>query len=193
MKPKKRGGPLKIFRQTIQTTLLLLLSLVLIAKAPAYADNHISEYKVKAVYLYNFTKFISWPESTLPDTSHTINICVVGKNPFGSFLEPLTQLKAQDKALTVEFIENLDALETKNCQILFIAASEKDAVAKILKKTSTRHILTVSDMEGFAQHVGMIGFVVKDNKVRLEINLSAARQAGLKISAKLLEIATVIQ
>jgi hypothetical protein len=193
LKPKMRRAPLKIFRQIIPATLLLLSSLVLIANVPAYADNHTTEYKVKAVYLYNFTKFISWPESTLPETSQTLNICIVGKNPFGTLLEPLTRMKAQDKALTVEFIENLDALETKNCQILFIAASEKAAVAKILKKTAKRHILTVSDMEGFAQNVGIIGFVVRGNKVRLEINLGAARQADLKISAKLLEIATIIQ
>jgi hypothetical protein len=164
----------------------------LITKAPAYAENNTSEYKLKSVYLYNFTKFISWPESTLSARRETINICIVGKNPFGSLLEPLTHMKSQDKTLTVEFIEDIDALEKKSCQILFIAASEKAAVAQIIEKTAKMHILTVSDMDGFAQNVGIIGFVVKDHKVRLEINLGAARQAGLKISAKLLEISTVI-
>lgn len=193
MKPKMRRLLREIFHPLTQRIILLLLSLVLICKAPAYAQDYTQEYKVKAVYLYNFTKFVSWPENTRAEASQTINICILGKNPFSSLLEPVTHMKSQDKSLTVEGIDDLHALEKKNCQILFISGSEKDTIADLLKKTDRRPILTVSDIDGFAQHNGMIGFVVKDGKVRLEINLSAARQAGLKISAKLLEIATVIQ
>ena len=164
----------------------------MICKATAYAEDRSLEYKVKAVYLYNFTKFVSWPEATLPGDTPALNICVLGKNPFGSLLEPITHIKAQDRNITIEHIEDIHALEKKNCPILFISASEQDAVAELLQKTGQMHILTVSDIDGFARHGGIIGFVVKENKVRLEINLSAARQAGLTISAKLLEIATVI-
>ncbi len=183
------------FRMMIQSIFLLLLSLVLIPEvtASAYAGDHSTEYKIKAAYLYNFTKFITWPEAMSPGTTQTINICIIGKNPFGSFLEPLTQMESKNTTLTVETIEGIDALEKKNCQILFISDSEKATVAKILKKTSRKHILTVSDIDRFVKYYGIIGFVLKDGKVRLEVNLRAANQAGLKISAKLLEIATVVQ
>ncbi len=192
MKPKMRSAPLKIFRTLIRSTILLLLSLVLICKATAYAEDQTSEYKVKAVYLYNFTKFVSWPDTTPPGNTQTINICVLGKNPFGSLLEPITHMKTQDRTITVENIEDLRALEKKNCQILFISASEQGAAAELLRKTAKMPILTVSDIADFAHHDGIIGFVVKEGKVRLEINIRAARQVGLTISAKLLEIATVI-
>jgi hypothetical protein len=183
------------FRMMTQSILLLLLSLVLIPEvtASAYAGDYSTEYKIKAAYLYNFTKFVTWPEPISLGTTQTITICIVGKNPFGSFLEPLTLMEYKNTTLTVETIEDIDALEKKNCQILFISDSEKATVAEILKKTSKMHILTVSDIDRFANHFGIIGFVLKDGKVRLEINLRAANQAGLKISAKLLEIATVVQ
>ena len=171
---------------------MLLLSLVLICKTTAYANDQPLEYKVKAVYLYNFTKFVSWPDTTLPGDTKILNICVLGKNPFGPLLEPITHMKTQDRTITIENIEDVRALEKKSCPILFISASEQDAVAELLLKTAQMHILTVSDIDGFARHGGIIGFVVKEDKVSLEINLSAARQAGLTISAKLLEIATVI-
>jgi hypothetical protein len=193
MKPKMRAALLEISHTLIRSTILLLLSLVLICKATAYAEGQTSEYKVKAVYLYNFTKFISWPDTTLPGNTQTINICVLGKNPFGSLLEPITHMKTQDRTITIENIEDIHALEKKSCQILFISASEQGAATELLRKTAKMPILTVSDMDGFAQHDGIIAFVVKEGKVRLEINLRAARKAGLTISAKLLEIATVIQ
>ncbi len=192
MKPKVRSAPLRIFPTLIRSTILLLLSLSLICKATAYAEDPSLEYKVKVVYLYNFTKFVSWPDATLPGDTPTLNICIVGKNPFGSLLEPITHIRNQDRAITIEHIEDIRTLEKRSCPILFISASEQDAVTELLQKTAQMHILTVSDIDGFARHGGIIGFVVKEDKVRLEINLSAARLAGLTISAKLLEIATVI-
>ena len=192
MKLTMRPAPLKIFHTLIRSTILLFLSLVLIGKATAYAENQPLEYKVKAVYLYNFTKFVSWPDTTLPGDTPTLNICVLGKNPFGPLLDPITHMKTQDRTITIEDIEAVRTLEKKSCPILFISASEQGDVAELLRKTAQMHILTVSDIDGFARHGGIIGFVVKEDKVRLEINLSAARQAGLTISAKLLEISTVI-
>lgn len=194
MKPKMRSAPLEIIsRPLIRSTTLLLLSLLLLCATTAHAEDQTSEYKVKAAYLYNFTKFVSWPDTTLPGDTQTINICVLGKNPFGSLLEPITHMKTQDRTITIETIEDIRALEKKSCQILFISASEQGVAAELLRKTGKMPILTVSDMDGFAQHDGIIGFVVKEGKIRLEINLRAARKVGLTISAKLLEIATIIQ
>jgi hypothetical protein len=166
--------------------------MALICNATAYAEDQSLEYKVKAAYLYNFTKFVSWPDATLPQDTPALNICVLGKNPFGSLLEPIAHIKNQNRAITIEHVEDIRALDNKSCPMLFISASEQDAVAELLQKTAQMHVLTVSDIDGFARHGGIIGFVVTEDKVRLEINLSAARQAGLTISAKLLEIATVI-
>jgi len=192
LKPKMHSALLKISHTLIRGAIMLLLSLVVICKATAHAEDQATEYKVKAAYLYNFTKFVSWSDTTLPGDRQTITICVLGKNPFGSLLEPITHMKTQDRTITIENIEDIRALEKKSCQILFISASEQGAAAELLRKTAKMPILTVSDMDGFAQHDGIIGFVTKEGKIRLEINLRAARKAGLNISAKLLEIATVI-
>ncbi|MFA7382600.1 MAG: YfiR family protein [Desulfurivibrionaceae bacterium] len=178
--------------RTLFISAILLLSLVSTCKTPAHAEDQTLEYKVKAAYLYNFTKFVSWPALSLPEDRQPINICVAGKNPFGSLLEPLTRMKTQDRSITIENIKDVRDLEKRSCQMLFISSSEQGGITELLRKSAGMHILTVSDIDGFAQHDGMIGFAIKDGKVRLEINLRAARKAGLAISAKLLEIATVI-
>lgn len=192
MKLKMCPASLRIAPVLIRSTIVVLLSLVLTCTIPAHAEDQTSEYKIKAVYLYNFTNFVSWPDSALPKDAQSIKVCVLGKSPLGALLEPISHMKSQGKAITIENIEDIRALEKKGCQILFISASEQGAVAALLRKTAPMHILTVSDMEGFAEYGGIIGFVLKEGRVRLEVNLSAARQADLTISAKLLEIATVL-
>ena len=80
-----------------------------------------------------------------------------------------------------------------SCHILFISALEKERVASILKFLKSSCILTISDIEGFAQSGGIINFVIEENKVRFEINIDAANRAGIKISSKVLKLAKIIK
>ncbi len=154
----------------------------------AHADDDV-EYKVKAAYLYNFTKFISWPES--PSTS--FNICIVGKNPFGDLLTALETKTALDKPIRLLHFETVK--QVKDCQIVYLASSENwesISASGALSAASLNNTLTVSSHQHFAEQGGMIGFVIEAEKVRLHINLKALKQGGLGISAKLIEVATLV-
>ncbi|MDO9107322.1 MAG: YfiR family protein [Methylovulum sp.] len=146
-----------------------------------YADDSSVEYKIKAGYLYNFTKFITWPA----DGSSTFNLCILGADPFGNLIDTIEQRSASGRPIKLFRLERLTG--EPHCHILF--ASTAKALAMGQGGGST---LTVGENEGFAAQGGMIGFVNKDSRIKLQINLPAIRQNGLQISAKLLEVADII-
>lgn len=159
----------------------------LLASQLLYADD--VEYKIKAGYLYNFTKFITWPE----DKSPSFNLCILGEDPFGDLLAPIEQRTAFNKPIRLFRFENTPALRTMSksiiCHILFVSSS----ITPPPSPQETKNILIVGDSPNFAANGGMIGFVAENSRIRLQINWPIFKQSDLKVSAKLLEVSEVIQ
>jgi hypothetical protein len=156
----------------------------------ANAGDKTVELKVKAAYLYNFLKFVKWPESKLAADQSEINVCLLGRNNFTPFLEPMTQMTAQGRNINIVNIDDLS--ESQECQLLFINEQETQNLSQILSQIQDAHFLTVGESKSFAAMGGMIGFVHKEGKIKLEINITAAKRANVQISAKLLEVATIV-
>jgi len=150
-----------------------------------------SDYKVKAAYLYQFTKFTQWPDGLFLNAETPIRICVLGRNPFGSSLDNFSSRTSQNRGLLIEYLPSLQSITS--CHVVFISRSEEKRLTQILQRIENSPVLTVSDMEGFVYRGGIIGFVPKRRKVGIEINVSASRAAGAKLSSKLLEVATLVQ
>lgn len=142
-----------------------------------------SEDEVKAAFIFNFAKFVDWPDMA---DKNEIKVCFTGEKPLSGNLTLLEGRKAHNVVLK---ISSCDKPEESNCDILFISAADKKNTAELLLSCSEKPVLTVSDAPGFARSGGMIGLVVVDNKVRFEINLSAVNKARLKISSQLLSLA----
>jgi len=148
----------------------------------------VGEYQIKAAFLYNFAKFVEWPPNGFSDASAPLRICVIGQDPFGQELHDITNDKSiNGHKLQIDHVADLQMART--CHILFIASSEKAQLVRILESLRGTDALTVGDVKGFVEQGGMINFVLEDNRVRFEVNLKAAEQAGLKVSAKLLNVA----
>lgn len=150
-----------------------------------------TEYQVKALFLFNFVKYVDWPAETFPTTNAPITIGVLGKDNFGTDLQHAVEGKSiNGRAILIQHVTT----DTKmaGCQILFISASEKADLDEILAKTGALPILTVGEQEQFLAKGGIINFTLKDEQVRLEINLDAARLAKVRISSKLLAVADVV-
>lgn len=165
--------------------LLLAASLGFVAPAKPQQGKP-QEYTVKAVYLYNFGRFVEWPADSLKSPS--FSICILGQDPFGPTLDStLAGESINDRKLFAKRIASpRDALA---CQILFISDSETARLKEILLAVQKSPVLTVSDVPNFAATGGMIQFVVTENKVRFSVNLSAAEKAGLTLSSQLLKVA----
>jgi YfiR/HmsC-like len=180
----------KVRRAKITLLALNLAGWVVLSPSVLAQQSKPQEYQIKAVYLYNFSKFVQWPQTT--ENKDTFAICVLGHDPFGAALDNvLVGEKIEQKAMVAQRIT--DVQEAAKCQILFIAISESSRAKQILSSLGKNSILTVSDIANFSLIGGMIQFVVQDNKVRFEVNLSAAEKAGLTFSSQLLKVASAVR
>lgn len=158
------------------------------------------EYRVKAVFLFQFAQFVEWPGAAMaseraPDAA-PFEICVLGEDPFHEYLDETVQGEAvKGRQLTVRRYHRAEELpqELENCSILFIARSETDQLDSILGVLRGRSVLTVSDSSRFAERGGAIQFVTINNKIKLRINAEAAKAAQLTISSKLLGLADIVK
>ena len=173
-----------------RATQIACLSLALLLSADAGAqESQPSEYQVKAAFLFNFAKFVEWPPGSFAGATSPMVIGILGDNPFGSDLEQTIQNKTINNRLIV--IKPLPSLaEATNCQVLFISTSEKKRLAEIFDGLRGASVLTVGETDRFTEAGGMINFVEEGNKIRFQINDAAAKGAGLKISSKLLSLAS---
>lgn len=160
----------------------------LLLSQQAVADD--VEYKVKAGYLYNFTKFITWPETGVK--TETFNLCIVGEDPFGDLIDPIEQQTAFGRPIKLFRFNSFN--KDRRCDILFISASIKDErlLNGLLLTHDADKSLTVGESKEFAAQGGMIGFVNRQGRIKLQINLKMLQQSDLKISAKLLEVAELV-
>ena len=150
------------------------------------------EDQIKAAFLLKFINFIEREDiPDQPDQSH--RICVIGKNQFGEVLERLIEIQMNDRHLPkVDFRHHEDPSHTDACTVLFLSRSEGPRLQPILDIVSSKGILTVSDIDGFAHKGGMIELIREGNNVRFIINNGIAKMAGIKISAQLLSLAKEI-
>lgn len=154
-------------------------------------SSQLREYQIKAVFLYNFAHFVEWPAPALADPSDPLVIGVLGQDPFGPLLdEAVAGEKIDQHPLIVRRFRRVDEID--RCHVLFVSSSENDRLAQTFAQLKGRSILVVGESEGFAKRGGMIRFVTEKNKVRLRVNLEAARAAGLVISSKLLRPAEIV-
>lgn len=155
-----------------------------VAQAQAVAP----EYDVKAAFLFNFTKFVEWPQAAFADEHSPLKLCVLGENPFGkALLKGLTEEEVGGRKLIFLRLESTNNLET--CHVLYVSRSERERLPQILASLHNAPVLTVGDTPAFLDQGGMINFILEGSKVRFDVNLEAAEPAGLKISSRLLALA----
>jgi hypothetical protein len=163
------------------------LAVLLLANAPDFAAGQdIDDDQVKAVFLYRLTKFVEWPEDA--SAQAPLTVCVIGNNALADLLEGVAKPQpTSDRGFAVRRING--ASEARNCQVLYLAASQRRRVRAILSAISGSGILTIGETEGFTIQGCVIDFWIEANKLRFEVNTNAAARAHLKISSKLLSLA----
>ena len=185
--PAKRAGALSIF-----LALALAGAFVCLPAPESAAQERPTPSSVKAVYLYNFGKFVQWPAGTNPsEASKPFSICVLGPDPISLALDNVVKGEAINGqplvSVRMEGVEDAD-----NCRILFIGAMPRARLDMTLAALQSKPILTVSDIGDFCSRGGMIQFVLQGDKVRFLVNLTAAEKSGLTLSSQLLKVATTV-
>jgi hypothetical protein len=170
---------------------VMILSAYTISAPRVAAQSDLGEYDVKAAFLFNFAKFVDWPDASFADARRPIVIGALGENPFGDGLDRIVAGQTV-KGRTIRIDKYRFGDDLRACHILFISESEQAHVPKILASLQGANVLTVSDIDGFAKGGGVVQFVLEENKVHFVINLDSATRAKLKINSKLLALAQVI-
>jgi hypothetical protein len=162
------------------------------------------EYKIKAAFLYNFIQFVDWPKEKTPDQDDPIILGIIGEYPFGDSFEPIENKQIKGRKSLIKRFEGIDKLKKssdkgkskidsiRRCHLLFICSSEQDHIKEIINLVKGCGVLTVGETSNMLESGGVVNFLVEENKVRFEINLTAARDEKLTIRSQLLRLATKV-
>lgn len=143
---------------------------------PAEAD-------IKAAFIYNFAKFVEWPAESFGSDGR-LQLCTLGDSLLAQKLRQLHGREAQGRSIEVRVLARAD--DSAGCHMLFLASQTE---AARLSAAAPAAMLTISESVHYVRQGGMIGLFVEANRVQFAVNLPAAQQAGLKISARLLQLA----
>jgi hypothetical protein len=161
------------------------------AGSPAAAQDPVySAERVKAAFLYHFSTYVNWPES--PDSDGNFSIAVLGAAPVAAELERfLPGHTIQGRPMQVHRLRSIEDLASD--EVVYIGADENRRVANYLEQLESRPLLVVTDVPDGLRNGAMINFRIVDDRVRFEISLHAAREAGLELSSRLLSAAMSVE
>ena len=156
----------------------------------ALADSTPDVNQAKANMLWNIAKFVEWP--ALPDDrSQPLVFTILGEDDLAADLAGLLSSRTVNgRPVFVRFARRPQ--DARGSQILYLAASESGQMGSVLAAVDSTAVLTVSDAPGFAEHGGMVGFATEGTRVRFEVNRARAEKSGLRLSAKLLSLAHLV-
>jgi len=173
---------------------MALLFLAMLLALPAFRvvghaaePNGPSEDQLKAAFVYNFIKFVDWPSGERR-AGETFRVCLLGEGPATALFEDLNGQEALGRRLTVTALQSPQ--EARSCQVLFVAASQTARLTEVIDALAGAPVLTIGDTDGYARRGVMINMFLENKRIRFDINAEAARTAGLRISAKLLKLAS---
>ncbi len=151
-------------------------------------ENASTQDKLKAVFIYHFTKYVEWPD----DGTNTFDITVFGDS---RITKPLRKIAAKQKVkkrnIRVKKVD--DVQEIEQCHILFISESKEEKLKDILKKAESLKILTIGSSDGLAKKGVAINFIIIKGRMKFEINTDAMARIELKLSSQLLKLAKIVR
>lgn len=172
--------------------MLQCIGLSVIPLGTSHAAEALSrEYQIKGAYLYKLADYVEWPASAFASPASPLTICVIGDDPFGLALEAVT---AGERAAGHPIsIRRLPAPEPSVCHVAYFSATQGEALSRALSVFDGKPVLTITDGIGEGTRRGIINFVLRDDRVRFDIDERAASEVGLSISSKLLSLAVSVR
>jgi hypothetical protein len=184
------------FIRSASAAAIMLLVAGLLLRGEGYAAEQRTsaptEYQVKAAFVNNFIKFVEWPlrgqGGNVPED--TVRLCVLGDLPDKATFEALDGQEVMGKRLSLVFLQEPE--ESRDCQVLFLPSTVSNRLPEVLEVLQGQPTLTIGDTEGYARRGVMINMYLENKRVRFEINAETSGAAGLRISAKLLNLAGMV-
>ena len=176
---------LKLPLPALRAFALGLLAVATLGAADVRADDTLDQARLKAAFVLNFMKFTAWPEQRTPD-ARTLTLCATDGHPLAGQLH---ELEGRDvRGLGVRLVHH-SGNDVAPCDVVFVTDADAPTLQALQHATAARPILTISDRPGFIDRGGMIEMKLVNGRTRFDINLAAARAAGLALSSQLLQLA----
>lgn len=173
------------------TLALAALAMACALPSPAAAQDSL-EYTVKAAYISKLGNFVGWPASAVEASGEPFDVCVVGDDPFGAKLdETVRGQRIDDRPIVVRRLASVT--RDSGCEVAYVGGSEAQPVAAALEAMRGANVLTITDAAQQSGAVGIVHFVIKDDRVRFDIDDQAASENGLTISSELLKLALSVK
>lgn len=174
-------------------TALSLTAWILLAWTVQARPQPLGEYDVKAAFLYNFVKFVTWPDRAFERPDQPMTLCLAGRDPFAGSLDRIVDgERVGNRALVVERLPS-PAARASRCHLLFVPAGEHDRQRTWLAATAGAPVLTVGETADFLEAGGVVQFVLEDQRVRFAIHPAPAEATGLVLNARLLQVARIVR
>ena len=177
-------------RRSTTKRALLLATLLFGVRVDAQAS--MDESQVKAMFVYNFLKFVSWPPDTSLAPTEPFVVLIIGEGPTADATERfLTSKSIGVRPLLV--LRNQSDQSLVGARAAFVAEPDAKKLHRVLHAAAVAGVLTIGEGESFTTYGGVIGLIVEDRKVRFDVDTSAAQTAGLRVSSKLLTLTRTIR
>ncbi|HSV26310.1 MAG TPA: YfiR family protein [Sedimentisphaerales bacterium] len=151
------------------------------------------EYRVKAAFLYNFLKFVEWPDDQSADANVPITIGILGEDRFGTAFDEIVSRKVKDRNIVVKRFSSHDTEQAKaglaGCHLVFVTVSHRRHARDVAAMLAGKPVLLVGESDGFLEAGGSVNFIMQGDRVSFDINLDNADRAGLTIASQLLRLA----
>jgi hypothetical protein len=176
------------------TALSIAISFMLTAGAVNAETISASEAgkKTMSKFMVNLAKFVSWPDSKFAGEAAPYKYCLMGDDPFHGILSAqVTDKQAKNRSFDITNIPLGDIESAKSCHVVFLNVPSADQATAIIDGLAGMPILTVAEVDQFAQYGGMVGFIGEGRKVALAVNQKLLEDAGLKASSRLYRASTM--
>lgn len=172
--------------------LALLLALVCgtMTAVPAAVSAE-REHTLKAGFLVNFSQFTTWPHQAFTSPRSPFVVGIIGPDPFGSTLDAVVD-GVDVGGHRIEIRRLLTGDEVRHCHVLFVGPMNGRELKRMIDLVGSAPVLTVGEGPAFLDAGGMVAFRVENNRVRFDVNVIAARRAGLTLSSEMLQFARVV-
>jgi hypothetical protein len=148
------------------------------------------EQKIKAGLVYNFLKFTDWPGGNPAIKAGKLRVCLYGEDPFDGYLYPLEGRTARQLNIMISRVQSLG--ETAQCSLVYIHRSHETELPRILAFLQGKSVMTISDIDKFAEKGGMVELAIQDRRIHLFINPRATQAAGIRIEDRMLKLSTLV-
>lgn len=181
---------MRFLLQLSKLTVLLIAGTLLGVPDACAQTGAPAEYELKAAFIYNFAKYVDWPPESFPSKDSPVTLCIVGRDPFGGGFAAIEARQVHGRPLRVR--RSVSVEDIGACNIAFVSDSAERRYAAVLKALASLPILTISDIEGFAEAGGAVGLFMGDGRLQFDANFATLQRANLKASSQALKLARTV-